>query len=382
MSRTLILGGGFGGLTVATELRSLLGDDHDVVLVDRRDAFMIGLRKLWALVGLGTLEEGRRSRTTLAGRGIRVVRGDVQTIDPVARRIRTDAEMLDGDYLVVALGAVARADLVPGLVEHGHNLYDADAIPACAEALATFDGGRVAIVVAGAPYKCPPAPYECAMLLDEHLRDRGLRDRSEIHVTTLQPMLLPNAGAEGSSWLGERLAERGIRFEVGRKVDAVEPGRVRYADGASLDADVIMAVPPHRVPTVVSESGLTGPGGWIAVRPATLETEHERVFAIGDVTRIELANGLPLPKAGLFAELQGRRVAAAIAADRLGRAMPGSFDGRGFCFIEMGRSTATRVEGDFFAQPEPEIALGSVSAEHAEAKRRFESERLSRWFGE
>ncbi len=105
------------------------------------------------------------------------------------------------------------------------------------------------------------------------------------------------------------------------------------------------------------------------------------MFAIGDVTKITLANGLPLPKAGLMAELEGERVAAAIAADVRGEAPPPSFDGRGYCFIEMGKTKATLVEGDFFATPEPRVALREVSAEHAEEKHRFEAERLERWFG-
>lgn len=381
MTRTLVLGAGFGGLTVATELRRLLGDRHDITLIDRSEHFLVGLRKLWAVVGLGTLDEGRRRRESLETRGIRFLRRDVLGIDPAARRVDTGEETLSADYLVVALGAETRPDVIPGLAEHAHNVYEADSIPALAERVARFDGGRIAIVIAGAPYKCPPAPYECAMLLDEHLRERGLRDRSEMVVTTLQPMLLPNAGREGSAWLGEQLAARGIEFHVGRKVSAVHAGRITYADGSEERADLIIGVPPHRAPAVVKESGLTGDGEWVSVTPATLETPHPRVYAIGDVTAIRLANGLPLPKAGLLAELEGARVAAAIAADCGVGPEPGPFDGRGYCFIEMGKSRAALVEGNFFATPSPEISMRDVSPRYAEEKRAFERERLQRWFG-
>jgi sulfide:quinone oxidoreductase len=193
-------------------------------------------------------------------------------------------------------------------------------------------------------------------------------------------MLLPNAGKEGSAWLAEQLSARGIAFHVKRTVERVESGSVVFADG-DLEADLIIGVPPHRVPAVVKASGLTGEGEWITVDPATLETDHEKVFAIGDVTKITLANGLPLPKAGVMAELEGQRVAAAIAADVRGEAPPASFDGRGYCFIEMGKRKATLIEGDFFATPEPRVALQEPSAEHAAAKHRFEAERLARWFG-
>ncbi len=380
MTRTLVLGAGFGGITVATELATALGDRHEVVLVDRSPRFVMGLRKLWAPVGIGSLEKGTRPRQALTRHGLRFLRRQIDAIDPSARRVETDQETLTGDYLVVALGAEPRPDLIPGLAEHGHDVWSVAAVPALVAALARFGGGHVAIVIGGAPYPCPPAPYECAMLVDDHLRERGLRERSRITVATLQPMLLPNAGKEGSAWLGEQLAARGIEFHVQRKVERVEMGRAVFADG-ELEFDLLIAVPPHRVPAVVRESGLTAEGGWVAVDPATLETGHEKVFAIGDVTQIKLANGLPLPKAGIMAELEGRRVAAAIAADVRGEPPPPGFDGRGYCFLEMGKSEASLIEGDFYATPEPRVALGDVSADHARAKHRFEAERLQLWFG-
>ena len=281
---------------------------------------------------------------------------------------------------MVALGAEPRPDLVPGLAEHAHNVWDAGGVPALRSALERLRGGRIAVVIAGVPYTCPPAPYECAMLLDDHLRERGLRERTRITVATVQPMLLPNAGKEGSAWLAGELEARGIDFEVGRKIERFAPGRVVFAD-AELEADLVIAVPPHRAPAVVRESGLAGEGGWIRVDPSTLATAWANVFAVGDVTAIRLANGLPLPKAGVMAELEGQRVAAAIAADVRGEAPPPGFDGKGFCFLEVGKAAAALIQGDFFAAPEPRITLGETSAEHAAEKHRFESERLGRWFG-
>ena len=380
MSRTVILGAGFIGIAAATELRRALGDDHEVVLVDRREQFSMGLRKLWELVGVGTIADGSRSRDLLAGHGIEFVTGSIDAIDPVGRTIRCDAAVLDGDFVVVALGAEPRSDLVPGMAEYAQDVWDPDGVAAARAALDALEGGRVAVVVAGAPYPCPPAPFECAMLLDEWLRDRDLRDRTELVVSTFQPILLPNAGRDGSAWLAEQLAQRGVESHVGRRVQRLDERRVVYDDG-ELEADLVIAVPPHRVPAVVAASGLTGEGDWITVDPGTLATAHAGVFAVGDVTQIKLANGLPLPKAGVIAELQGARVAGAIAAEVQGRPAPAPFDGRGQCFIEMGRSVATMVDGDFFAKPEPLVRLREPSADLAADKRRFEAERLERWFG-
>jgi sulfide:quinone oxidoreductase len=365
---------------VAHEVRKKLGADHEVTVIDRAPQFLMGLRKPWAVVGLESLEGGRRNRALLEKAGVRFVPSRITRIEPAARRVETEAGAFDGDHLVVALGAEPRADLVPGLSENAHNLYDAASIPALADAVARFEGGVIRILIAGAPYKCPPAPYETAMLLDEHLRERGLKERSTLAVSTIQPLLLPNAGKEGSAWVGRQLDERGIAWQTGCKVKAIEPTRVVFEDGEAT-FDLLIGVPPHRPPAVVRDSGLEGQGPWVAVDPSTLRTKFENVFAIGDVTLIKLANDLPLPKAGLFAELQGLQVAAAIVADVRKTPRPPPFDGRGYCFVELGREVAGRVEGDFFAKPEPRVVVGEVSAARAAEKRNFETERLRRWFG-
>jgi sulfide:quinone oxidoreductase len=218
------------------------------------------------------------------------------------------------------------------------------------------------------------------MLVEESLRVRGVRDRSEIVVATVQPMLMPNAGEAGSAWLAEQLDVRGISHEVGRTITSIGPGVVEL-EKSELPFDLLLAVPPHRAPRVVRQSGLTGPSGWIEVEPTSLRTSHEQVFAIGDVTSIPLANGLPLPKAGVIAELEGLRVADAITAAVAGREAESTFDGVASCFVELGTDVAGRVDGEFFAEPAPRLTFAEPSSENAAAKRAFERERLARWFG-
>ena len=379
-ARTLVLGGGFGGIATAVELRRLLGDDHGIVLVDRKPEFAMGLRKLWELVGHGAIADGSRSRALLARHGVEFLQTQINGIDPSGRRAETADGWLDGDHLVVALGAVSQPDLVPGLPENGHDVWSFAGVPAAVEALKAFDGGRIVVLIAGAPYPCPPAPYECVLHLHEHLLARGLRDRTELSVATLQPMLMPNAGRDGSEWMGLELTERGISYRVGAKTERVDRDRVVLADG-EIPFDLLVAVPPHRPPAVVADSGLTAQHGWIAVDAGTLATSHEGVYAVGDVTLIPLANGLPLPKAGVMAELQGTRVARAIAAELRGEEPPAPFDGSGFCPIELGPGSAALVEGHWYAEPEPVVTIAGPSAAHAAEKAAFETEHLERWFG-
>lgn len=378
--RTLILGGGFGGLTVATELRRRLPEDHRITLVDRDASFLMGFRKLWILTGMTGPDEGARPLSDLEGRGIRFLRAEVRGIDAAARRVETDAGDLEGDFLVVALGAVPRGDLVPGLEAHGWNLYDRRAVPEAAERVAALDSGDVAVVVAGKPYKCPPAPFEACMLLDERLRERGVRDRVGLAVSTLLPALLPPVGPEGNAWLSGELERRGIGHRAGRQLSRLEAGRLVFEDG-EVSVDLALVVPPHHPPTVVAESDLGGEGGWIRVDRDTLATGHAGVYAIGDCVHIPVGEGGALPKAGVFAEAAGKVVAAGIAAEAAGGPAPEPFQGRGLCFLETGANEAAVVEGEFFAEPGPRVRLRGASAEHARAKRAFETERLQAWFG-
>jgi sulfide:quinone oxidoreductase len=379
-TRTLVLGGGFGGIATALELKRLLGDDHEVILVDRNPDFLMGLRKLWALVGLGTVANGSRPRQLLADRGVVVVQEVITEIHPASRGAQTPIGRIDGDHLVIALGAVSRPDLVHGLADYGHDIWGFAGIPAATDALARFAGGRLLLLVAGAPYPCPPAPYECAIHLDDYLRERGIRDETDLGVVTLQPMLMPNAGRAGSEWMAGELATRGISTRVGSKAESVEPGWVIFPEGEER-YDLLFAVPPHRPPVVVEESGLVAEHGWIGVDRHTLATKHPGVYAIGDVNLIPLANGMPLPKAGVMAELQGMRVARAIAAELRGEEQPEPFDGRGFCPVEVGEKAAAFVRGDWYAEPEPDVKVDGPSEAYAAEKQNFESERLQRWFG-
>lgn len=380
--RVVILGGGFGGLTVATELRERLGERCEVVLVDGKPGFRMGFRKIWMLLGRSGPDDGVRPRALLAGRGVRYVEEEITRIDPAGRAVETTGPRLEWDYLVVALGAEPRAGLVPGFdaAPNAYNLYDAEGVLAAHPALAALERGRLLVAILGLPFKCPPAPYEAALLLADFLEQRGRRDAVSVTVTTPQATSLPAAGQAACDMVETLLAGRGVRFVPKRQVERVTPETVEYA-GASEPYDLLLGVPPHRPPAVVRESGLCDGGDWVPVDPATLRTRFEGVYAIGDVNGITMANGLPLPKAGVFAEAQGTVVAGAIAAAVEGRGAAPAFDGRGSCFIEVGRGLATLVTGHFLAPAGPEVALFPPSREHLDAKVAFEVERLRAWFG-
>ena len=377
MRRTLILGGGFGGVATAHELRRLRPDD-EIIVVDRASHFMVGFRKTWTLLGNEPPDAGRGRLADLEKFGIGFRQGTVTTIRAAERAADVDGERIEADALVVALGARLAGEETPGFEEHVKNLYDPLGLADVRRAIHGFEGGRVSVGVYGLPYKCPPAPYEIAIMAGEFFRARGVQ--ATVEVFTPLPMSLPIVGEAGCGVIDARLAEHGIGFFPGHKVTAVEAGTVYFGE-KRLHYDLLLGVPAHRCPRVVRDSGLTMEGDWVHVDSRTLETDFPGVYAIGDVTAIAMANGKPLPMAGVFAEGEGRVVAQRIAAAFDGRQADAHFDGKGGCFLEVGEGLAMVVEGEFLAHPEPRVELGAASVENLAKKERFERERLQAWFG-
>lgn len=355
----LVLGGGVGGLVTANELRRTLDPADRVVVVERERRHLFQPSLLWLMVGRRRRDRIERPLRELLAPGVELVEAEVHAVDPVTRRVETSAGGLAGDALVVALGAEPDRAAVPGYRDAALDVFSPDGAAACARALATFGGGRVVVTVAGLPYKCPAAPYEAALLLDDELRRRGLRDRSEIDVYSPEPAPMPVAGpAMGAAVLG-LLEAKGIRFHPGSRVERFEPAsrEIVFAGGTRAGYDLLAGIPPHRAPAVVAASGLGGETGWIPVDRATLETRHAGIYAIGDVTTVTLANGKPLPRAGVFAHGEALVAAGRIAATFADRPGTPSFDGLGYCWVESGGGRAAFAVGEFFAEPDPTLAL-------------------------
>ncbi len=216
------------------------------------------------------------------------------------------------------------------------------------------------------------------MLLEDGFRRLGIRDTVELVTFTPQPSSLPVAGPAACATLEGWLEERGIRFLPNRRAQRIEPGQVVF-DGEALPFYLLLAVPPHRPPRVVAESGLAPEGAWIRPDPRTLRTAFENVYAVGDVTEILLPNGMPLPKAGVFAEAQGR-VAARWVLHALGLGPePEPFDGVGYCFIEVGGGRAAKVVGRFLEAPAPIVEMDPPDERTLTEKQAFERERLEAW---
>ena len=359
----LILGGGVGGVATARALRKRLPTPHRVVLIDRERDHVFAPSLLWLMVGQRTADAITRPLARLARKGIDVRLGNVEHIDPERRIVTVAGEALPSDYLVITLGAELAPESIPGLVQAGHNFYACGGAQSLWTALERLQSGRIVVLTAAPAYKCPAAPYEGAMLIEDWYRKQGLRDRVQIEMYAAEPAPMGVAGPHVSSAVTQLLAAKGIPYHPEHQVTAVDADRKRltFANGAQVDFDLLAYVPPHRAPAVIRDSGLTGESGWMSVDRHTLQTRWPHVYAIGDVVSIPLALGKPLPKAGVFAHREAEVVAENIAQAIAGKVGPAHFDGHGECFIEIGGGKAGFGGGDFYAEPKPAVTLHQPS---------------------
>jgi len=375
MQRVVILGAGFGGLELATMLSEAAGDDVAVALIDKNDAFVFGYSKLDLMFGRTTPDAVRLPYRDIAKPGVRFLQETITEIDPEARRVTTDAGVHEADVLIVALGADYDLDATPGLAEAGNEFYSIAGAERLADVLPKLSRDRAIIGVCGAPFKCPPAPSEAALLLHDYLSARGVRDRCEISFVIPFGTPVPPS-PDTSAALVAAFAERGIEFISGRRVAALDASRsvAVLDDGTEMPFDLFLGVPKHRAPDVVVASGMTE-DGYVPVSPQTLETRFPGVYAIGDVATIGV------PKAGVFAEGAARVVAASVIATLRGGEQPGPYGGLGSCYIEFGAGRVGRVDIDFLSGPKPTGTFHEPSAALVTEKHHFGSSRSARWFG-
>ena len=376
MKHVVVLGAGFGGLELTSRLSDSLAGEVRVTLIDQNDAFTFGFSKLDILFGRADAVEVRIPYRGLAARGVEFRQERITEIDPTARRVTTDGGSYDADILVVALGAEYDVAATPGFAAGGFEYYSIAGAERMRDvALPAFNGGTILIGVLGQPYKCPPAPFEGAFLLHDHLVERGIRDETEIRVVAPMAAPVPVTPEVSQRFLDE-LAARDIEYVAKNRVVELDiPSKEAVLEsGERLPYDLFVGIPIHRVPTVLAESGLAE-NGWVAVDPDTLLTPFPDVYAVGDCVAI------PMAKAGVFAENAAGVAADGIIARLRGEELGRRYEGEGNCYLEFGSGRVAKVEANFLGGPSPTATVVGPSKDLAAEKADFAWSRRKRWFG-
>ena len=374
----LILGGGFGGLSSANEIRkSLSSSQVKITIVDKKNWFMVGFAKLWIMNGTRTFENSTGSLNGLTKKEIDFLNEEILEINLENKSVKTTSKNLSYDFLIIAMGAILAPQKIPGLIENGFNLYDYRESEKIHDKLINLKSGNIAISIMGMPYKCPPAPFEASLLIDSMLRKAGTRDSIQIHFYSPAPITLPAAGPEISKKILELVSSEKIIFHPSCKVKSVEKNKIIFENGTA-NFDLLLAIPPHISPDVIYASGLAKQDNFIPIN-RDCKTSYENVYAIGDVTSLKVTDTLAVPKAGVFAEGEGLTVAKNIISKIQLKEEPVLFDGKGGCFIESGRGTASLIQVDMFSENEPSTKLTESTSENLDEKIQFEKERISKW---
>lgn len=382
MAKTIVVAGcGIGGIVASNSLRKKLGDKARIVVIDKSPKHVFYPSLLWLMLGLRRPENMQKELSFLNTKGIEFVNSEITEINAAEKQVRCGKKTFNYDYLIISLGAELSPESVEGLKEGGYNLYDLNGAVQLGKAIKVFSQGKIAILISKLPFKCPAAPYEAAFLLDSYFRRKGTRRTIEIEIFTPESLPMPVAGQETGKAVKAMLDSRSIKFSPEHVLSSINAKRklIEFGSGKRARFDLLIFVPPHAAPMVVRKSALAGENGWIPVDAATLKTKFEGVFAIGDVAAVKLPDGKMLPKAGVFAHAQAEVVAHNIAREILGRGKTRAFDGKGYCFVEVGDGKAGFSHGNFYSVPR-DIRLKKAGRLWHWGKVLFEKYWFWKWF--
>jgi sulfide:quinone oxidoreductase len=345
----VVLGGGVGGTLTANLLDKSLGHDAHVTVVDPTGMHDYQPGYLYVALGEASGHWLSRDERTLLRRGVDLAIEEAVRIHADAQTVQLKSgASLPWDYLVIATGARLVHDAIPGLVEGSFGFYSLPDAERLREELRRFTGGKLLIGVSGIPYKCPPAPVEFTMMVEEFLRHKGVRDKSD--VTLLSPLNRAFTIESASTLIKPIMDARGIELATFFNVEEVDPSAhtVLSLEGEKRDYDLLVLVPPHRGQQVVTDSALGDAGGWLPADKHTLQVgEYERIFALGDATN------LPISKSGSTAHFEAPVIASRIASQVRGTAPKELYGGRVMCFLETGNGKATALRFDYEHPPVP-----------------------------
>jgi sulfide:quinone oxidoreductase len=350
--KILVVGGGMGGTILANNLaRRLKGEMKagkvrlEMLSASDKHAYLPGL--LYVAVGRMTPDELYRDQASLLEPGIAFAVDPVEQFMLDKNQVKTKGgRIVDYDLLAIATGSRMYPESIPGLKENAEFFYTEETAVKMFNRLREFKGGRIVIAM-GVPHKCPMAPLEITFMLDDYFRERGMRDKVQLHYT--YPIGRVHSLENVAKWAAPEMDRRGITYETLFNLKEVDGAKktVKSEEGTETNYDLLISIPAHRGMEVIEQNKL-GQNGWIPTDRHSLKMEgRENVFVLGDTTN------LPISKAGSTAHFEAEVVGENIAAMVKLGAPVRRYDGKVFCFIQAGSEKATYAMFNYNQPPDP-----------------------------
>lgn len=354
--KIIVIGGSFGGMTAAYDLRRRLPrNSHEITVISRERRFIFFPSLPWVVMGTKTIADiSFDLERPLRRKGINFVEASVQRINPAEQKVLTESASYDYDILLIATGHRSANEAVPGLGPFngpGHSLMSPPEAEEARDAWARFlrDPGPL-VVGCAAGASCIGPAYEFVFEIDHMLKQRKLRHKVPITFVTPEPFLghfgVGGFGKARQFFEGE-FEERGIRYLTSATVSRITEESVELADGKAFESRYSLIIPPLAgVKAIADSPGLANPKGFIPVDSHYRHKDFSNIYAVGVAVALPPADATPVPvnfpKTGQMTEQMAKIAAHNIAADILGGAkMEQELTAE--CIMDMGGEAAHMV---------------------------------------
>ncbi len=328
----VIIGGSFGGLNVAFDLRRLLShQSHKITVISKEPRFIFIPSLPWVAMGSKTIDNiSFDLEGPLKSKRIDFIEASVESIDPSSSQVRTANETVDYDYLVVATGHRSANEAVPGLGPFdgpAHSLMSAADAEDVRDTWATFLKDPGPMVIGCAPgASCLGPAYEFLFEAHHALKQRKLCHEAPMTFITPEPFL-GHFGVGGfgkiRQYLEGELEDRDVRYHTSAAISKITEDSVETADGAIFTSKYSLVIPPLAgVKAVADAPGLGNPKGFIPVDEYYCHKDIKNIYAVGVAVALPPVEETPVPvnfpKTGHMTEQMASIAAKNIAADILG----------------------------------------------------------------
>ncbi len=336
-TNVLVLGDGAAGIIISNKLRLLTDRERvSISIVGNTPLHYFKPDGIHIPLNLKNYRDSVKPTAFVINPGIEYIRDMATHIDPENRKVTLlGGKTLDYDILIVATGNRFAPDEIPGYRGSANHFYDLPSAIDLRDQLRKFKGGKIVIGQASIPIQCPPAPYEFTFQLEDYLRTRGIRDKTQIDY--VYPLNRVFTIANVSDEVQRLFDEKNINYHTLFNVESIdqEKKQVNSLEGETVDYDLLVMIPPHRGQRFITESGLADDSGYIDVDRHKLNyKDHDDLFAIGDATN------LPISKAGATAHFESEYLANRLAYETSGHVYDESYNGEVACTTVTGEGTA------------------------------------------